>query len=526
MRKFISLHFVLFAVIALFSVDPWPSLLLTVAQIAYVPIAMKFVMHQKDWFSKYYFYFAIPAYASIALIQISPVEWIALPAFIYFAFTLWIAIYGLTRFLKKGFTNIEEFSIDLGLMYIALGGAWFFAYVVDINTGFTPLLTWLTAIHFHYSALLLPIFIGLLGRLHKPRSYTVFTALLLAAPMVVAIGITFSRWIELISVLLYIVGLAGMITIAWRTNFPKRIQKWLVLISFSSLGVTIVFSLLYVLGNGFGLTAVTIDFMLRFHGILNCLVFALFGIAGWALAVPSSNYQEPKFPVSRMRGKQRVDNLGAPGKYKGLVDDMKMYDIGDISPGIVDFYENTNDYRLFATIRWRSWFQPFAFVYSFISRKTEQINLPLHRNEVEMTGDIITVGDGLDGREDVRAWIRKVGEKYAFIALYSHHQSVEGVPFMNIALPLPFSTMTGILELNANGRDLQLTSRKNAATSDAGIYLTSRLGQYFRLPLEENFVVHEETDGQLHAKHEMWIFSIPFLRIDYTIVKKDAPDGE
>lgn len=205
---------------------------------------------------------------------------------------------------------------------------------------------------------------------------------------------------------------------------------------------------------------------------------------------------------------------------------MKMYDIGEISPGIVDFYENTNDYRLFATIRWRSWFKPFAFVYSFISRKTEQINLPLHRNEVEMTGDIITVGDGLDGREDVRAWIRKVGEKYAFIALYSHHQSVEGVPFMNIALPLPFSTMTGILELNANGRDLQLTSRKNAATSDAGIYLTSRLGQYFRLPLEENFVVHEETDGQLHAKHEMWIFSIPFLRIDYTIVKKEAPDGE
>lgn len=362
--------------------------------------------------------------------------------------------------------------------------------------------------------------------MHKPRSYSIFTALLLAAPMVVAIGITFSRWIELISVLLYIFGLAGMIMIAWRANFPRRMQKWLVIISFSSLGVTIVFSLLYVLGNGFGLTSVTIDFMLRFHGVLNCLVFALFGITGWALAVPSSIYQEPKFPVSRIRGKQQVDNLGVTGNHTGLVDDMKMYGVGDTSLGIVDFYENTNDHRLFATVRWRSWFKPFAFVYSFISRKTEQINLPLHRNESEMTGDIISVVDDLDGRVEVRAWIRKVGDSYAFIALYSHHQSVDGVPFMNIALPLPFSTMTGILELNAKGRDLQLTSRKSTASSDAGIYLASRFGQYFRLPLEENFVVHEEADGQLHAKHEMWIFSIPFLRIDYTIIKKEAPDGE
>ncbi|MFS0691042.1 YndJ family protein [Sporosarcina sp. 179-K 8C2 HS] len=519
MRKFVLIHFLLFMIIAVFSKDPWPYLLLTIAQIVYVPIALRFVLKRGEWFSKLYYYISIPAYVSVAIIQLFSPDWSAIPAIIYLAFTVFIALYGLSRFLRRGFTSIEEFSIDLGMMYIALGGGWYFAYVADIDTGFTPLLTWLTGIHFHYSAFLLPVFIGLLGRLHKPRSYSFSTILLLAAPMVVAIGITFSRWIELFSVLLYIVGLAGMIAIAWRAIFANRVQKWLIVISFTSLGLTILFSLLYVLGNGFGLTSITIDFMLRFHGVLNCVVFALCGVAGWLLSVPASNYKEPTFPISRLKGKQRVEQLGAPGQHRGFVDDMKRFGISKVSPRIVDFYENTIDYRLFSTVHWRKWFKPFAYLYSLISRKTEQINLPLHQNEVEMTGDVITVEPGLDGRPDARAWIRKVDDSFAFIALYSYHQSVTGKEYMNIALPLPFSTMTGVLELIEQGNDLQLTSKKTNPESDAGIYLTTRFGTYFKLPLEENFIVREESDGSMTAKHEMWIFSIPFLSIHYRIQK-------
>ena len=251
MRNFVFIHFLLFILIAIFSENPWPYLMLTIAQIVYVPIALRIVLQRGDWLSKHYLYFAIPAYVSVAIIQLISPDWAAYPAFIYFIFTICIALQGASRFLRRGFTNFEEFSIDLGMVYIALGGGWYFAYFAQIDTGFTPLLTWLTGIHFHYSAFLLPIFIGLLGRLHKPRCYTLFSSLLLAAPMVVAIGITFSRWIELFSVILYIVGLTGLIAIAWRTRFSNSIQKWLVVTSFTSLGVTILFSVLYVLGNGF-----------------------------------------------------------------------------------------------------------------------------------------------------------------------------------------------------------------------------------------------------------------------------------
>ena len=518
MRKFACIHVLLFLLIALFTENPWPYLLLTAAQILYVPIALKMAMNKTEWFSKNYYFFATPAYLAVAMLQLTDLFTVFF-AFIYFAFTVCIALLGLARFLKRGFTNIEEFAIDLAMMYIALGGAWYFAYAAAIDTGFTPLLTWLTAIHFHYSAFLLPLFIGFLGRLSKPRSYHFYSSLLLIAPMVVAIGITFSRWIELFSVLLYIVGLAGIIVTAWRTTFANPLQKWLVSLSFTSLAVTIIFSLLYVLGNGLGLTSITIDFMLRFHGLLNCVIFALFGIVGWSLTVPASRFRLPTFPISEIRGKQSVSGLGHTGQHRGLVDEMDLYNIAQVSPAVSDFYENTMDYRLHASVRWHRWFLPFAFVYSLISRKTEQINLPLHSGEVEMTGDVFLL-DRQDGRENTRAWIRKIGGRLTFLALYSHHQNEFGRTFMNIALPLPFSTMTGVLELNKVGGDLQLTSRKSDPTSDAGTYLSFRWSTYFKLPIEENFLVREETDGRLSAIHTMRIFTIPFLTINYTIQKK------
>ncbi|MBB4826135.1 hypothetical protein HNO89_003372 [Sporosarcina luteola] len=519
MSKFVFSHLLLFLLIALASSHPWPFLLLTAAQLVYVPIMLKLLMRD-DWFAHTYPYFAIPAYVSVAILQIAHVSWAIVPASIYLLYTLAIAFYGVTRFCQRGFTNAEEFSIDLGLIYLAMGGGWFFAFISNINTGFSPLLTWLTAIHFHYSAFLLPIFIGLAGRISKPSRFTLYAGLLLIAPMLVAIGITFSRWIELLSVLVYIVGLVGMNFIVWRIKQLPSVQKWLIRVSFTSLLLTILFSLLYVLGNGFGLTSMTIDDMLRFHGILNCVIFALFGVAGWLWRAPKPIYQAPTFSVSNIRGKQVVEHLGTAGSGKGLVDDMNLYQLRGVPPQIADFYENTREYRLFATVRWHPWFKLFAWIYSWISRRTEQINLPMHGREVEMTGDMIQLHDQLDGRDNVRAWIRKVEEQYAFIALYSYHISAEGKPYMNIALPLPCSNMTGILALMDTNEGLILTSERSSVTSDAGIYLIGKRGNRFRLPLEETFLVRVVEAGNLQASHKMKIFSVPFLTINYRIHKQ------
>ncbi|KGP91805.1 membrane protein [Pontibacillus chungwhensis BH030062] len=236
-------------------------------------------------------------------------------------------------------------------------------------------------------------------------------------------------------------------------------------------------------------------------------------------------------PTSRMKGTFRVgekvlkEQVDSERTEVGLVEDMKVYkedlNMHTLSPTIIDFYERTTGYRLFAKVKWRTWFKPFAFLYRIFSRKTQQINLPLSSKQVEMTGDIVPVLEEADGRHRPRAWVRKIGEEVCFIAIYSFHKTAERT-YMNIGLPLPWSTMTGILELNQMGSNLSLSSKRlKSKDADSGTYLTVK-HKRFKLPIEEYFLVEEVREGNLRATHKMWLFSIPFLTITYRIVAKSS----
>ncbi|MGP4108762.1 YndJ family protein [Virgibacillus sp. L01] len=510
-------------VIAVFGPHPWHFLMLTVAQLVYVPLTLYMVMRSDNGdVPRYLPYLAIPAFFAVIFLQVTNNTALdTIFAVIYFLFTLLIAGYGFSRFLHRGFIHLEEFLIDIGLIYIAIGGAWFVAYEANIDTGFSPIMTWLTGIHFHYSAFLLPIFTGLLGRLYKSPLYKLIGIVVIVSPIIVALGITFSTLLELLSVIIYIVGIYSLIYISFKASI-----NWLNRASFAALGVAIIFSLVYAFGNVTGLYTVTINFMLLFHGITNTIMFAAAGIIGWYVQLPSTRAQRLNFPVSRIRGKGAIGEdilagITDSNAYKGLVDDMSVYE-GDInmdilSPAIIDFYENTNQYRLIAEVKWRVWFKPFAAVYRLISRYVGQINLPFSSKKVEMNGNIFSVKDEDDGRNEVRAWIRKINEETTFVALYSTHKE-QDQSYMNIALPLPFAAMIGMLELNQDEEALQLSSANKA--NNSGIYLA--FGKYlFRLPIEEKFYVEEAEKGNLRAQHNMWIFSLPFLKINYDIYHQD-----
>ena len=525
-------NILLVMVIVIFGVHPWYFLMLTSAQLVFVPLTLDlFIKNDDGWLAKYLPYFSVPAFLAILILQLTDVtRWDPLLAGIYFAFTVMISVYGLKRFFQRGFIHMEEFLIDIGFIYLVIGGAWFVAFETGINTGFSPMLTWLTAIHFHYSAFLLPVFLGLFGRLYKTTSYRWIAVIIILSPIIVALGITFSVTLEFISVLIYIVGIYGLIALTFKATLQHIIQRWLIRLSFAALGISILFSLLYAFGNLSGLFTVTIDFMLIFHGITNTVLFAIVGIIGWRIELPDSRVRTLTFPVSKIRGKATVGEQVLKDKlddqtYTGLIDDLAVYepDINreTLSPSIVHFYEHTNEYRLFAKVKWQFWFKPLAVVYRLISRYVGQLNLPLSSKAIEMTGNIVSVQDAVDGRTDTRAWIRKVKNETIFVALYAKHTN-NGRTYNNIALPLPASSMIGILQLSQIDKSLRLTSiRENGEDSDAGIYLA--VGKnLFKLPIEEQFDVIEIDKGKLQAEHKMWIFSVPFLRIDYRIINKEG----
>jgi hypothetical protein len=145
-------------------------------------------------------------------------------AIIWFIYTGIVALFGVSRLLERGWKPLEETAIDSGFMYLFLGGFWFFVSVANIPImQFSSDIVLLTAAHFHYSAFLLPLSAGLLGRKQQKKSklYTIVMFIIIISPMTVAIGITYSRIFEFFAVLLYLISLYVYGIFVWRPFFSR-----------------------------------------------------------------------------------------------------------------------------------------------------------------------------------------------------------------------------------------------------------------------------------------------------------------
>ncbi|MBM6644512.1 YndJ family protein [Bacillus sp. RIT 809] len=455
-------------------------------------------------------------------------------ALLWFAYTGIVALFGISRLLERGWKPLEEAAIDSAFIYLFLGGFWFFASVAKFPImHFSSDIVLLTAAHFHYSAFLLPLSAGLLGRKRERGSklYDAIMFIIVISPMTVAIGITYSRVFEFFAVFIYLCAIYGYGVYVWRTKFNAISAKILLTLSSSTLMVTIMFSLIYSYGNFKQVMTITIAQMVWIHGVVNGIGVALPAFLGWMIEKSTPNYKYYGKPMSRLRGNATVGeaflhnrNLIDNKEYKGLVDKMndfhsEAFDMAKIPLSIIRFYENTKEYELQSHIKWTRWFRPLAFCYEKMSKRVGQIHLGMGGKWETMHGSIIGVIDEKDGRENVRAWLRKneAGESI-FVALYSKHTH-EDEKYMNIGLPLPYSNMTGILKLCNKNKDLIITSKlRRNGKGDEGIYLHTRFFT-IRLPLAETFIIKESTDQILEANHRMWIFGVKFLEIDYEIKK-------
>lgn len=455
-------------------------------------------------------------------------------ALIWFVYTGIVALFGVSRLLERGWKPLEETAIDSAFIYLFLGGFWFFASVAKLSImQFSSDIVLLTAAHFHYSAFLLPLSAGLIGRKREKRSkvYDVIMFIIMISPMTVAIGITYSRIFEFFAVVLYLCAIYGYGIYVWKAKFNAIRAKVLLIISSSTLMVTIMFSLIYSYGNLKQVLTITIAQMVWIHGVVNGIGVALPAFVGWMIEKSAPNYKYYGKPMSRLRGNVRIGetflqsgNLVDSKGYNGLVDTMndfhsEAFDVTKISISMIRFYENTAAYELQSNIKWARWFCPFALCYKKMSKRVGQIHLGMGDKWETMYGSIIGVIDEKDGRENVRAWLRKneAGESI-FLALYSKHTH-KNETYMNIALPLPYSNMTGILKVCNDSNDLIITSKlRGNSKGDEGIYLHTRFFT-IRLPLTETFIIKEGKGHTLTAHHKMWIFGVKFLEIDYEIKK-------
>ncbi|MFK3935987.1 YndJ family protein [Alkalihalobacillus sp. NPDC078783] len=524
------------------------KLLLSFSILVLFPLVTELTYRQKgkrDWFLRAQPFFSIVGAGSL-FIEIGPLPGIL--AFIWFIFTGWIACIGIARATTRGFVRMEENAIDAAYVYMALGGLWLFMSQAGIEgLPFTPVIVLLTAVHFHYSSLVVPIVVGLLGRyafnhtIHI-RWYGLLSGLLIIGPLLVGIGITIGGVADMLFVAIYVLAMFWLAFETFRVLIGLRqhlIARVTIIVASVISIAAMVLSALYSAGVSIGTTLITIDQMVLYHGYTQAFGYSFLILMGWTLIKPRPLYSFGQFRLSRLRGKWRVGDhfleetqiLNKNEVVDGLVESFFAFTRDEFSPAqidssIRDFYEQTNHYEMSATTRWHGIYYPLSRPYHWVTGKIGQLYLRAaskHPKSQRMEAVIYPIDETIDGRHPVRAWIRKDYEtkEEIFVAFYAYYATKDKT-YMDIALPLPYSVMTGILRpQHDESNGLILTSfREPGSLGDEGVYVT--IGKWtIRVPIEEYFHVRATDDpGRLTAVHELRFLGLRCLTIDYEITCK------
>lgn len=486
----------------------------------------------------------IGALALAASFSLSPGRVAGLLSIPWGIVTFVIAAWGFV-FLVKNTSNVGNVSKAVGFIYISVGGIWLVPHQFALPLlGFDGQIMLLTVNHFHYAGFVAPVLFGFLYD-RKPNWFLPRVVVVLGgfAPILIAVGMTYSSIFEWLSVLVFASSLLLYSVLVFIHVIPnsKRWTKVFHILSSGVIWITMTLAVTYGYGQWIGQPTIPISRMILFHGWGNAVLFSFLGLLAWHATL--MDQEAARIPLSRIQGKGKIGanifaNLGMidhnPRKLAtGLIDDVKVYKNEHFNPklfheDIIDFYEHTGDYELLIKPYWSPAFKLPAKFYKIISQWLEQMNFPLKEetNEELVESRILPILDKKDGRDHVRAWVRTYTHtnKAIYAALYSSHMN-DGMRYMNIAFPLPFSQMTSILRLG-HGSDgaLELTSWLNSneqTPGDQGVYVAFNQ-QAIRMPINETIVVWKEPGsppGRIDAKHDMWLFGMKFLTLDYHIFK-------
>jgi len=477
---------------------------------------------------------------------------------LWFVVTVSVSLFGVTRLLQRGVRPVEELLVDSGLVYSVVGGFWFVTSRAGANPlGFDDVIVELTAVHFHYAGFALPILLGLTGRvllssdgshLFSPAGYAV-----VAAPGLIALGITFSALLEAASVALLAVGVAviavlGVIRVVPRLGRPANL---LVLLSYVSVLGVVALGFSYAV-TSYGVTHVAetdrylldIPTMVVSHGVLASLGFALVGATGWWLVVreggAESRVPAPGVPFSRLRARWKVgtDYFRRRGieegtEATGMMDDMSAYeddrfDVSLVHDEVRRFYEETGDYEMVVVPEWERGFGAFGRVVGALASSVENVHPATTEHRIE--GEVVGVNDEADGRDDVRAWTRWNAETGGgvLISTYSSHTH-DGTRYMGFGAPLPGGNLSGILRLeNIEDGGFLLTTRDgegDGSAGDGGFYFVTPFLPV-RIPLGEKLSVWASEnapdelepakyDADIVAHQEMFVLGKRFVTLVY-----------
>lgn len=241
-------------------------------------------------------------------------------------FTAGLALFGLMRFLgRDDRLQAAELLADAGLAYAVVGGAAFVTARAGVPfLGFFEPFPTLTAMHFLYAGMAVPILAAQVGRVLDARFGRVFAVaacLVMFSSAVIGFGILLSQLIETVAVLALSIGMwliAGLTLFGVLPRIQSVVLKAMLAIAAIAPFVSMPLALLYSAGELAGATWITIPEMIDSHGRINALGIGLLGALSWLAMRPP--------PLTRPHPDARVlrDQRALPTNYAHDADESGM----------------------------------------------------------------------------------------------------------------------------------------------------------------------------------------------------------
>lgn len=281
----------------------WTHVLIAFAALVLVPLALDLVTERRDTgkIGRNFFLaqkIQLPSAALLALsLGLPHGLWAVVAALPWALVTAMLASAGVGRLLRDRWARpIDRLGADVGLGFFVVSGMW---VLIDRSgyrpLGFSPDIVALTAAHFHFAGLLLPLFAGQVAR-DMPDSRFASRAIvgtILGIPALAA-GITFTQlgWTAAFETAagcgLALAGASvGVLHVRWAVDAKKASSSARSLVAVT--GVALFFAMalaaLYALRPYVALAPdLGIPQMRAFHGTLNAFGVGLCGVLGWRLA--------------------------------------------------------------------------------------------------------------------------------------------------------------------------------------------------------------------------------------------------
>jgi hypothetical protein len=481
---------------------------------------------------------------------------------------------GVARFLAWGTKPREELAVDTGLVSLVVAGVWL---VIDRTgqpfMGFASPVTLMTAVHFVFAGFAAALVAGLAGRLARGRARAAWglAAFVVAiGPALVGVGFVGSPIVEGASAVVLALGMLLLGIVLVTLPGVAAAVRALLAVASASLVVTMAFAALFALRRVAPDVAPSWERMAHMHGVLNALGFALCGLLAFTI-VDMRRALAPRarklgVPFSRLTSTGRVttkffednglvDTSPARTAPRGIVDDLALFardgfDVRAVDDDVRAFYERTGAHALLLRPKWQPGWSVGGRLFRSLMRPIGQLGLPVDPTlDDAMTARLLPLDDVADGRPalgahpGVRAWLRHFTDtgETLYAAAYGTHAH-DGVTYMNIGFPLPFTNFTSVLRMDPlpshmdasrladRGRGgLALTTH---GEGDVGVYLSTRFGA-LRLPIDETVCVWSARHGDdgiapmagaenttVFARHTMWMLGMRFLVIDYFLIAR------